>query len=284
MSWRIANECTKRKFGSPVRKQIIMFLADKASDDGSGVWCSVGTIYRQTELGESTVKRTIKEFRNEGILIKTGRRKCKNGFTNVYRIDLGQIAQLESTAGTAFEAVPIGDPVQHEPSTGATVDGVLGPQRTPNLPSTIQEPPTREREGAGEVDSEKVLEAYPKDRIRGKATCIEIIEASLKDGFMAKDLLEAVNSYASESAGFSREKVCWSDNWFRSGRWRERIEDLCAKREQSQVAIADHLEQVACWIIDRNPMCKHITSLQVEMLLAAKLVTEAQVQAAGLHS
>ena len=37
MSWRIANECAERRFGSAARKQIIMFLADKASDDGSGI-------------------------------------------------------------------------------------------------------------------------------------------------------------------------------------------------------------------------------------------------------
>ena len=40
MSWRVANECADRIFGSAARKQIIMFLADKASDDGSGIWCS----------------------------------------------------------------------------------------------------------------------------------------------------------------------------------------------------------------------------------------------------
>lgn len=40
MSWRIANECAERRFGSAARKQIIMFLSDKASDDGSGIWCS----------------------------------------------------------------------------------------------------------------------------------------------------------------------------------------------------------------------------------------------------
>ncbi len=33
MSWRVANACAERKFGSATRKQIIMFLADKASDD-----------------------------------------------------------------------------------------------------------------------------------------------------------------------------------------------------------------------------------------------------------
>ncbi len=72
MSWRIANECAERRFGSAARKQIIMFLADKASDDGSGIWCSKGTIQRHTELSESTVKRTIIDFLREGILIETG--------------------------------------------------------------------------------------------------------------------------------------------------------------------------------------------------------------------
>lgn len=68
MSWRVANECAERRFGSAARKQIIMFLADKASDDGSGIWCSKGTIQRHTELGESTVKRTINNFLKEGTL------------------------------------------------------------------------------------------------------------------------------------------------------------------------------------------------------------------------
>ena len=30
MSWKVANLCAGQRFGSPVRKQIIMFLADKA--------------------------------------------------------------------------------------------------------------------------------------------------------------------------------------------------------------------------------------------------------------
>lgn len=63
MSWRVANICADRKFGSPVRKQIIMFLADKASDDGSGIYCSKGTVQRHTELDASTVKRTIGDFK-----------------------------------------------------------------------------------------------------------------------------------------------------------------------------------------------------------------------------
>ncbi len=111
MSWKVANLCAGRRFGSPVRKQIIMFLADKASDDGSGIWCSKGTIQRHTELGETTVKRTINEFLNEGILIETGRRACKNGFTVVYRISLAAIRSLEGIA-------------EPDDETGSTEDGV----------------------------------------------------------------------------------------------------------------------------------------------------------------
>ena len=66
MSWRFAIEGADRHFGSAARKQIIMFLADKASDNGSGIWCSMGTIQRRTALVETTVKPTISEFLKEG--------------------------------------------------------------------------------------------------------------------------------------------------------------------------------------------------------------------------
>jgi hypothetical protein len=91
-----------------------MLLTDKASDDGSGnspfvgrrkmwtrnlnIWCSKGTIQRHTELGESTVKRTITDFLREGILFETGRRPCKNGFTVIYRIVLDRVMALQSSA------------------------------------------------------------------------------------------------------------------------------------------------------------------------------------------
>lgn len=122
MRWRVANECADRRFGSAARKQIIMFLADKASDDGSGIWCSKGTIQRHTELGESTVKRTISDFLKEGILVETGRRPCKNGFTVIYRIVLARVMALESSAEPDEGTGVTVDPVQPEPGTGSRVD------------------------------------------------------------------------------------------------------------------------------------------------------------------
>lgn len=75
MSWRVANQCADRRCSRAARKQIITVLADKASDDGSGIWCFKATIQRYTELGERTVKRTISDVLKLGILIETGRRQ-----------------------------------------------------------------------------------------------------------------------------------------------------------------------------------------------------------------
>ncbi len=284
MSWRVANACAERKFGSATRKQIIMFLADKASDDGSGIWCSKGTIQRHTELGETTVKRTIREFLKEGILVETGARGCRNGFTVVYRIDLTRIEALELTAEPEIETGATVDPVQTGPGAGATVAGVPGPPRPPNHPKTILKPPTRKRVVAADEEAEKILAAYPPDRLRGKADCLERIRASLDDGTKAEDLLEAVKVYATESAGFTRSKVCFSDNWFRSGRWRANVEDITKNREETKAKEAQMLAGLANWVTEKHPLCRHITPGQVDTLLAAELVTEAQIQAAGLRS
>ncbi len=284
MSWRVANACAERKFGSATRKQIIMFLADKASDDGSGIWCSKGTIQRHTELGETTVKRTIRDFLKEGILVETGARGCKNGFTVVYRIDLARIEALELSAEPDIETGATVDPVQTGPGTGATVAGVPGPPRPPNHPKTIHKPPTREREAAVDEEAEKIFAAYPPDRVRRKAECLGRIRDILEAGTEAEDLLQAVKAYATESEGFTRSKVCFSDNWFKSGRWRAYVEDIAKGREESKAKEAEMLAGLATWVTDKHPLCRHITPGQVDLLLAAELVTQAQIQAAGLRS
>ncbi len=283
MSWRVANECADRRFGSAARKQIIMFLADKASDDGSGIWCSKGTIQRHTELGESTVKRTISDFLKEGILIETGRRPCKNGFTVIYRIVLARVMALESMAEPDDGTGSTVDPVQPEPGTGSTMDGVRGPGWTPNHPKTIHKPLTRERaEAAADERFEKIWVAYPKDRQRGKAACLARIAEAVKEGIDPADLLRAVQAYATESEGFTRSKVCFADNWFQSRRWQAFIERIEAEREAAEAVQADHHARLVGWIRDRSPMCKHITAPQVKALVAAGLVTDGQLRSAGL--
>ena len=260
-----------------------MFLADKASDDGSGIWCSKGTIQRHTELGESTVKRTITDFLREGVLVETGRRSCKNGYTVIYRIVLTQIMALEFSVDPDEGTGSMVNPVQPDPGRGSTVDPVPRPRWTPNHPETIHKPPTRERAGAEAVERfERIWAAYPKDRQRGKAACLARIEEAVKEGIDPDDLLRAVQAYAAESAGFTRSKVCFADNWFGSRRWQRFIAAVREEREASAAAAAGHQARLVGWIRDRSPMCQHITAHQVTALVAAQLVTKGQLRAAGL--
>lgn len=282
MSWKVANLCAQRKFGSPVRKQIIMFLADKASDDGSGIWCSKGTIQRHTELGETTVKRTINEFLSEGILIETGRRACKNGFTIVYRIILSAVGRLESIAEPEDETGSTADGVLREPGTGSGADPVPRPHRTPNHPETILKPPTRASARKAAAEAQKVWDEYPKDRRRGEASCLNWIEAAIRE-VGAADLGAAVRAYAEETSGYTRSKVSVSDNWFRAQKWRAYVARVREKADAAALLLDAHLDRIAEWVKSRSALCRHISLPQVQLVIAKGLVTAKEAEAAGFR-
>lgn len=128
------------------------------------------------------------------------------------------------------------------------------------------------------------MAAYPPDRVRAKAESLGRIRDILDAGTEVADLMHAVKAYATESAGFTRSKVFFSDNWFKSGRWRAYVEDIAKNREERKAKEAEMLAGLATWVTDKHPLCRHITPGQIDALLAAELVTQAQIQAAGLGS
>lgn len=287
MSFHVASICTLHKFGSATRKQVITFLADKASDDGSGIWCSKGTVAQSTELSKSTVKRVFQQFLNEGILIETGKRKNKNGFTATYCINLDKILELpltkEEPETTEFTVTP----VQGEPPRGVTVNRQEGSPRTPNHPSTILEPPTRKRDGAEGVFSLKDFEAawgaFPEDRRRNKETCQQIFEEAVSQGVAPEDILAAVQAYAQTTAGYTRGKVKFSDNWFRSALWEDHVAAQTEEARTNELVLRDSLARCKDWIVNRNPMCMHISKAQIEALIASGDVIPSMLIAAGIE-
>lgn len=283
MSWKVATLCSERRFGSPVRKQIIMYLADKASDDGSGIWCSKGTIARQTELGETTVKRAISEFLSEGVLVETGRRPCMNGYTAIYRIDLDAVERLEVICDPDMGTGSRADGVRSGPGRGARADGVPGPLRTPNHPETILKPPPSRADAMGaEVapELERVWEAYPADRRRDRTTTLRQMQEALSE-VSVDELLAAVQAYAVESAGFTRSKVSFCDNWLRDGKWRRHVDDFRRRKADADVAAQRQLAQIAAWVTARHGMCKHLSDGQVLAAVQHGAITLDAARAAG---
>lgn len=149
----MSNDCTslvqKRVLGSATRKTVMMYLADRASDDGSGIWTSKTHIAADTELGKRSVQNAIKEFEQEGLLEKTGTRPCQNGYTYEYRLILDGIRRLPSTR--EVRGAPDA-PVQEVHPSGACGAplGVHGVH--PNHPLTIHEPSIA-REGEDDLFS-----------------------------------------------------------------------------------------------------------------------------------
>ena len=59
------------------------------------------------------------------------------------------------------------------------------------------------------------MAAYPEDRILDRRTSLRLIAATVKAGVEPDDLKQAIKAYAKESEGYTRSKVCFSDNWFK---------------------------------------------------------------------
>jgi biotin operon repressor len=108
MSKHLVSLVYRKKIGSMMRKAVLSYMADRANDDGSGVWCSKATIANEIEASRQGVITTIKSLVDDGLLIEDGQRKCANGFTVEYRIDVKKVHALAFVTGKDLDASKIG--------------------------------------------------------------------------------------------------------------------------------------------------------------------------------
>ncbi len=128
------------------------------------------------------------------------------------------------------------------------------------------------------------MATYPEDRIRDQRITLRLIAAAVKAGVEPDDQKQAIKAYAKESEGYTRSKVCFSDNWFKMRRWEKGLAQVQAGRVKAREAEAKGRASLAEWIHERHPLCRHITARQIEDLIAPKLVTPEQVRSAGLQA
>jgi biotin operon repressor len=94
VSNHLISEVYKRQLGSMARNAVMVLLADKASDDGTGIWASKQRMADELGASKQTVISTIKGLVLDGLLRETGQRKCTNGFTIEYAIDVEALKAL----------------------------------------------------------------------------------------------------------------------------------------------------------------------------------------------
>ena len=72
MSNKISNLVQTKKIGSLTKKAILMYMADKASDDGSGIWVSKKNMAADLEMTDRAVRIHIKDMIAMGGLVEAG--------------------------------------------------------------------------------------------------------------------------------------------------------------------------------------------------------------------
>jgi len=127
---------------------------------------------------------------------------------------------------------------------------------------------------------EKIWLSYPEDRRRNKVACLQNIQDVLIE-VTFDDLLASVRAYATESADFTRSKVCFSDNWFRDQKWQRYLEAIEIANEARTVVAAKLLMQTTVWIKSRNGMCRHLSANQVNAAISAGLIERHEALDAG---
>jgi len=84
----------KVEVGSLLRKSVLVLLADKASDDGSGIWASKQTMADELCCSKRAIINTLRQFQAEGLLKETGKRDNANGYTVTYTLNVNALQKL----------------------------------------------------------------------------------------------------------------------------------------------------------------------------------------------
>lgn len=149
MSMDLMVKAMKTKVGNPLRKLVLVKLADNASDQGE-CWPSYQHIADQCEIGRSTVKLHVRELEKAGFLRREFRRKGELNQSNVFHLTLG---------GGAVTAL-VGGATDNPPGAGDNPGGGAGTApRNSHLSEPVKEPKTL---CTSEVDLAEAFEVFWK--------------------------------------------------------------------------------------------------------------------------
>lgn len=205
MSMDLMVQAMKIKVGNPLRKLVLLKLADNASDLGE-CWPSYQHIADQCEISKRSVMNHIEALCECGLIKKELRTGPKGNSSNVYQLNLRSAG--DSPGGSANRSLPgAGDSL---PGAGDSPGGSAG--AAPRISHSFE--PVNEpikHTGASAIASatarsakqdyssefETAWQAYPK-RAGGnsKAAAFKAWNARLKDGVKPEVMLAGVKRYA----------------------------------------------------------------------------------------
>lgn len=205
MSNHLISSVYKRQLGTHMRKSVMALLADKASDDGSGIWASKQTLADELCCSKQTVIATIARFIEDGLLKESGRRKCRTGATVEYTICVGALEALpmvpchaakESSRLTGQAAQPV--------NLAEARGQAAGPKPSRNHPPKKDKPSLVARAGR----KHPLPDGWKPEPFSDDAQCAEII-ALWQPGRIERELSKFRANHIAKGSLFKNWQAAW---------------------------------------------------------------------------
>lgn len=218
MSNKISNLVQTKKIGSLTKKAILMYMADKASDDGSGIWVSKKNMAADLEMTDRAVRIHIKDMIAMGVLVEAGQRQCKTGYTVDYTINVDFVGSLGSTREATEQHAPLNDVHPYPCMSFTPTPEPRSPK--PSIEPSI-EPNTSSKDDEVNYYFEQLWSLYPRKVGKGQARKA-FKAASKKADFY--DLLPKLMDYVQTLEGKDKQYIPHLATWLNGERWEDEVE------------------------------------------------------------
>ncbi|ECI4008983.1 helix-turn-helix domain-containing protein [Salmonella enterica subsp. salamae] len=196
MSMNLMAKAMSIKVGNPLRKLVLIKLADNANDEGE-CWPSYQHIADQCEVSRSTVKSHIRALEDMGLLKREFRRKGELNQSNVFYLTLDNAQQIPPESGGA--GADLGGGAGADPRTYHSFEPVKEPLERKKKPSSMPEgfSPSASHQKMAEEFGISLQDEFDK-----------FTDHHLSKGSKFIDWSRALNTWLRNAKGFQKSRAC----------------------------------------------------------------------------
>ncbi|EOX2546090.1 helix-turn-helix domain-containing protein [Salmonella enterica] len=211
MSMNLMAKAMSIKVGNPLRKLVLIKLADNANDEGE-CWPSYQHIADQCEVSRSTVKSHIRALEDMGLLKREFRRKGELNQSNVFYLTLDNAQQIPPESGGAGADLGGGAGADRG-GAGADLGGGAGvAPRTYHSFEPVKEPLERKKKPSSmpegfspSASHQKMAEEFG---ISLQDEFDKFTDHHLSKGSKFIDWNRALNTWLRNARGFQKSRAC----------------------------------------------------------------------------
>ncbi|EEA3115123.1 helix-turn-helix domain-containing protein [Salmonella enterica] len=210
MSMNLMAKAMSIKVGNPLRKLVLIKLADNANDEGE-CWPSYQHIADQCEVSRSTVKSHIRALEDMGLLKREFRRKGELNQSNVFYLTLDNAQQIPPESGGAGAdrggagadrggaGADRGGGARADPRTYHSFEPVKEPLERKKKPSSMPEgfSPSASHQKMAEEFGISLQDEFDK-----------FTDHHLSKGSKFIDWSRALNTWLRNARGFQKSRAC----------------------------------------------------------------------------